>query len=92
MEWLLLLLLVLAATALVAFSDSAVSVAEHADELDLRAERQLLLADLRDLDEDFAAGRISAADRQLGRRALGPRLRALSEALRATGDETQGRP
>lgn len=50
-------------------------------------ERERLLDDLRELDEDAAAGRISAEDRQLGRRAIAPRLRAATEALRDRGVE-----
>ena len=53
----------------------------------LREERARLLADLRELDDDAASGRISAAERLSGRRALAPRLRTLTEALRAEGDD-----
>ena len=55
------------------------------DPLDLIEERARLLAELRELDDDAASGRISAAERLSGRRALAPRLRAVTEALRATG-------
>ena len=53
----------------------------------LREQRRTLLDELRDLDEDAEAGRISPEDRQAGRRALAPRLRAVTEALREAGDE-----
>ena len=52
---------------------------------DLVEEHGRLLAELRELDEDEASGRISAAERQGGRRALAPRLRAVTEALREAG-------
>ncbi|MBM3140938.1 MAG: hypothetical protein FJZ92_12215 [Chloroflexi bacterium] len=51
----------------------------------LRARRTELLAALRELDEDLAAGRIAADDRAAGRRALAPELRSVTEALRAHG-------
>ena len=47
-----------------------------------REERARLLAELRELDDDAASGRISADERLSGRRALAPRLRAATEALR----------
>lgn len=53
----------------------------------LREQRRTLLDELRDLDEDAEAGRISPDDRQAGRRALAPRLRAVTEALREAGEE-----
>lgn len=49
----------------------------------LRERRGTLLRQLRELDEDLAAGRISGDDRRAGRRALGPSLREVTEALRA---------
>jgi len=53
----------------------------------LREQRGTLLDELRDFDEDANAGRISPEDRLAGRRALAPRLRAVTEALRDAGDE-----
>ena len=53
----------------------------------LREQRRPLRDELRDLDEDAEAGRISPEDRQAGRRALAPRLRAATEALREAGEE-----
>ena len=57
----------------------------------LADERRLLLAELRELDDDAAAGRIASEDRQAGRRALAPRLRAVVEALRGRGVDARGR-
>jgi hypothetical protein len=63
---------------------------EAAPDLELlREQRRTLLDELRDLDEDSAAGRISPEDRLAGRRALAPRLRAVTEALREAGDERE---
>lgn len=59
--------------------------AERASLAALADERRLLLAELSELDDDAAAGRIAPEDRQAGRRALAPRLRAVTEALRAQG-------
>src|SRR5579859_6673861 len=90
MEWLLLIVFALVAAALIALprrsSRGAVAEAELAQQA-LLEERRLLLAELRDLDEDAAADRISTEDRLAGRRALAPRLRAVTEALRAAGLE-----
>jgi hypothetical protein len=55
------------------------------DEVRLVERRRVLLEELRELDEDLAAGRISPEDRVAGRRALGPELRAVTEALREAG-------
>ena len=52
---------------------------------DLIEEHRRLLAELRELDDDAASGRISAAERRSGRQALAPRLRAVSAALHAAG-------
>lgn len=92
MEWVVLAACALVAAALVArpWRGAGASgrddvAAERAAMAALVEERRLLLAELRELDEDAAAGRIAAEDRQAGRRALAPRLRAVSEALRAQG-------
>ena len=53
----------------------------------LREERERLLAELRELDDDAASGRVSSGERLAGRRALAPRLRAVTEGLRAAGDD-----
>lgn len=55
------------------------------DETRLGGRRSVLLEELRELDEDLRAGRISAEDRLEGRRALGPELRAVTEALHDAG-------
>ena len=55
---------------------------------DLRAQRDELVAALRDLDDDVAAGRMAAADRQRGRQEIGARLRGIIEQLRAQGDRS----
>ena len=89
MEWALLMVFAgLAALAVgVPLRSRAAGIDLGADEERLREERLLVLAELRELDDDASAGRISAADRHAGRRALAPRLRAAHEALRALGDE-----
>ena len=88
MEWALLLLFALLAAALVGLPRASAGAPEGVVALEgLREERQLLLAELRDLDEDAAAGRISSADRVDGRRALAPRLRTVTARLRAASVE-----
>ena len=84
MEWAVLALFALAASAFIALPRRADSLVDDtaADAIELAAERDTLLLALRELDEDASAGRISAADRLDARRALGPRLRELTEALR----------
>ncbi|MEX2445836.1 MAG: hypothetical protein WD734_00730 [Dehalococcoidia bacterium] len=93
MEWVILgavAALVAAYVALPRRGDEVASAADPAADLDgLRGERDALLASLRDLDDDAAAGRIDATDRAAGRRALGPRLRAVTEALRARGETSR---
>lgn len=82
MEFAVLLLFTLLAAALVALPGGGDPIAAEAERIRLlRAERETLLTELRELDEDAAAGRISAADRAAGRRELAPRLRAVTEAL-----------
>ncbi len=86
MEW--AVILVFAAAAALAIGLARDPEDDAAPDLELlREQRRTLLDELRDLDEDAEAGRISAEDRQAGRRALAPRLRAVTEALRAGGDE-----
>ncbi len=86
MEWGVVLLFALAAAAMIALPRSRGADAGPPDTEALREERTLLLAELRELDDDRATGRISPADRVDGRRALGPRLRAVTEALREQSD------
>ena len=90
MEWIVLVAFALVAAALVAMpARGSASAAPRDDTATLIEERRTLLAELRELDEDAAAGRISADDRQSGRRALAPRLRAVTEALRARGESAK---
>ncbi len=86
MEWGVVRLFALAAAAMIALPRSRGADAGPPDTEALREERTLLLAELRELDDDRATGRISPADRVDGRRALGPRLRAVTEALREQGE------
>jgi hypothetical protein len=94
MEWLVLVLLALLAAVLIALPRHAANNDAGDAELDQAAlveERRLLLAELRELDEDAAAGRISGEDRLAGRRALAPRLREVTELLQRAGFETSAR-
>lgn len=92
MEWAVVLLFSLVAAAMIALPRSRATDDGPPDTEALREERTLLLTELRELDDDRATGRISAADRVEGRRALGPRLRAVTEALREQGDGTPAPP
>ncbi len=88
MEWALLALFVLVAAILIGLPRVSLLDAGEGqlDTRALREEHRQLMAELRDLDDDASAVRISAADRRDGRRALAPRLRAVSEALREAGE------
>ena len=92
MEWLVLVLCAGLAAALI----GAPLLRERAAGLDggdgseLVEERRTLLAELRELDDDAASGRISAGERRDGRRALAPRLRAVTQALRDAGLDPRG--
>jgi cytochrome c-type biogenesis protein CcmH/NrfG len=96
MEWGVLVGFALLAVLLIvgpplAARDEATADAEREETLQLQ--RRSLLDELVELDEDAAAGRISPEDRVLARRAIAPRLRAVTEALRERGVELQaGRP
>lgn len=91
MEWALFAAVLLAATAYIALPrredetlrDREAAIAE------LHAARVAILAALRELDEDAAAGRIAPEDRAAGRGALGPALREATEALRAHDEPTR---
>lgn len=85
MEWAVLALFALGASAFIAWPRQSDDLAAPSDGEagELVGERDTLLLALRELDDDAAAGRISAEDRVEGRRALGPRLREVTEALRA---------
>lgn len=91
MEWLVLIVLALVAVALIALPRAVplnAATESHLEEATLIEERRILLSELRELDEDAAAGRISAEDRLAGRRALAPRLRAVTETLQRLGVRT----
>jgi predicted aminopeptidase len=94
MEWVLLLVLALAATSLVALplhgGDEAGEDGGRLDDERLSEQRALLLAELREFDDDLAAGRISDEDRREGRAALAPRLRDVTERLREAGGGREG--
>lgn len=93
MEWAILVLLAVGAAAFVAAPwrrGSTITDVQAAIEA-LHEERELIHEELRELDDDAAAGRISSEDRRQGRRALAPRLRAVTEALQHAGEDV-GRP
>ncbi len=90
MEWVLLAGLAILAALYIALprsDDASDEVAAEAELDDLRAQRDELMAALRDLDEDVAAGRMDADDRRRGRHDIGLRLRDIVERMR--GRETQ---
>ena len=89
MEWLVLLLFAAVAAALIGLPlwRGQLAAARAPSPGALREERRRLLADLRELDDDAASGRVSAGERLAGRSALAPRLRAVTEALRDAGDD-----
>ncbi len=93
MEWAVLVGFAVVAAVLVGLPRMprrASEAVEAEREAALLAERERLLEELRELDDDHAAGRIAAEDRQAGRRAIAPRLRAVTEELRVRGVETRG--
>ncbi|MDE2696181.1 MAG: hypothetical protein OXH97_06640 [Chloroflexota bacterium] len=92
MEWLVLLLFAgVAATVIGApMLRERAAAPDGGDGSDLVEERRTLLAELRELDDDAASGRISADERRDGRRALAPRLRAVTETLRDAGLDPRG--
>jgi len=89
MEWLVLFVVAAAVAAFIAWpraGDTVISARPDIDEL--LAQRETLLLELREIDEDTLAGRISDDDRLSARRELGPRLRRVTEALREYGVES----
>ncbi len=92
MEWAVLLGFALVAAALVVLPRGVTASPREAeaDEAALREERRRLLDELVEIDEDAAAGRISADDRAVARRGIAPRLREVTEALQARGVELRG--
>lgn len=90
MEWAVLVAFALVAALLVGLPRGSARDAADADavrEEALAIERRRLLDELVELDDDAAAGRISADDRMTARRAIAPRLREVTEALRSRGVE-----
>ena len=89
MEWLVLLLFAVVAAALIGLPLwlGPLTAAHVPSPGVLREERRRLLADLYELDDDAASGRVSVGERLAGRSALAPRLRAVTEALRDAGDD-----
>ncbi|MCY3655373.1 MAG: hypothetical protein OXG95_02030 [Chloroflexi bacterium] len=92
MEWLVLALFASLAAAVVGapLLRERGAALDGGDGSELVEERCTLLAELRELDDDAASGRISADERRDGRRALAPRLRAVTEALRDAGLDPRG--
>ena len=92
MEWLVLVLFAGLAAAVIGgpLLRAREAAPGGADEPRWVEERRTLLAELRELDDDAASGRISPDERRDGRRALAPRLRAVTEALRDAGLDPRG--
>ncbi len=79
MEWVVLLAVALAAALYIGWP----TVAERSEEPNWGDDRRrALLRALAELDTDLEQGRISQADRRIGRQALGAELRTLLEAGR----------
>ena len=85
MEWLVLAAVAAVAALFVAWPRRGDADPPAVEVTDLIDERQAILDELREVDEDALAGRISNDDRAEARRALGQRLRAVTEALREFG-------
>lgn len=86
MEWVLFAGIAAVAAIYIALprrEDATLDLAPGAEVDDLRAQRDELVAALRDLDDDLAAGRVSADDRARGRREVGERLREVMATLQA---------
>ncbi len=87
MEWLVLMLVAAVAAAFIAWPRRADRLPPSRPGVEeLQAERRAILAELREIEEDTLAGRITAEGRLEARRALGPRLRRVTEALRNLGE------
>jgi len=86
MEWLLLLAVAATAAAYVGWPRAETAFFDTSAGDRLRVRRSQLLAELAEFDADLTLGRISAADRQSGRRALAPELRKVTEQLRDLGE------
>ena len=92
MEWLVLVVCAAIVAAIIGAPWRRAGVAPFEDVVaaGLAEEHRVLLAELRELDDDTASGRISADERREGRRALAPRLRAVTGALRDAGLDPRG--
>jgi len=92
MEWVLFAAIVLVTAAFVAHGARSPrdELAEPETASEAIEERHLLLAELDEVDAELAAGRLTAEERRERRRALGPRLRAVTEELREGGWLPQG--
>ena len=82
MEWLVLVVVATLTALFVAWPRRRDADASSATASELRAERNAILDELREVDEDALAGRITPDDRAEARSALGPRLREVTEGLR----------
>lgn len=90
MEWLVLAAVAVLAALFVAWPRPGDAAPEAGDAAaDLLARRDSLLAELREIDDDLATGRVTEADRADARRALGPRLRVVTDALRDLGEDVR---
>ena len=85
MEWVVLAAVAALAALFVAWPRRSDADPPAVELTDLLAERQAILDELREIDEDALAGRISAEDRTEARRGLGQRLRVVTETLRELG-------
>ncbi|MQC16794.1 MAG: hypothetical protein DWG82_01005 [Chloroflexi bacterium] len=90
MEWLIFLAVVVATALFVAWPRAADPRPGAVDVQELRGEREAILAELREVDDDALAERITSGDRRESRRILGIRLLRVTEALRDLGDDRHG--
>jgi hypothetical protein len=86
MEWVVLAVVAALVALFVAWPRRGDADPASIEVSDLLGERQAIIDELREVDEDALAGRISADDRTEARRALGQRLRTVTEALREYGE------